>query len=63
MRAAVVLLRANSYVEHNKSITARHLGQLGTGRSELDQPTKAYLKVIASDPEAVAAALWTKGAA
>jgi putative transcriptional regulator len=33
------------------------------GRSEPDQPARAYLKVIAVDPEATARALQAKGAA
>jgi putative transcriptional regulator len=52
-----------------EEFSARYKIPLGTlrdweqGRSEPDQPTRAYLKVIATDPEAVAAALRAKGAA
>lgn len=52
-----------------EEFAARYQIPLGTlrdweqGRTEPDQPAKAYLKVIAADPQAVAEALRTKGAA
>jgi putative transcriptional regulator len=52
-----------------EEFSARYKIPLGTlrdweqGRSEPDQPARAYLKVIAADPRRTAAALLGKGAA